>query len=163
MIGFKASVSALALFTLAACSGGGKESEGTETETASATKEEAPEATPAATDVATLDGVQFASLTANADAGKTIFAQCKACHVTDAGVNKSGPSLNALIGRKAGTVPGYNYSEANKNTEIIWTKEKLFQYLEKPQRVMPKTKMVFAGISDAQKRADLIAYLENPS
>jgi cytochrome c len=83
--------------------------------------------------------------------------------VTDAGVNKTGPSLNGIIGRAAGSVAGFNYSPANKGSGITWSKEKLFQYLEKPQRVVPQTKMIFAGIPDAQKRADLIAYLENPA
>ncbi|MBJ7527053.1 MAG: cytochrome c family protein, partial [Sphingomonadaceae bacterium] len=55
------------------------------------------------------------------------------------------------------------YSAANAGAGFVWTKEKLFQYLEKPQRVMPQTKMIFAGLPDAQKRADLIAYLETPS
>jgi cytochrome c len=102
-------------------------------------------------------------LTALAAAGKVVFAQCRTCHVTDPGVNKTGPSLAGIIGRPAGSVPGFNYSPANKGSGITWTKEKLFQYLEKPQRVIPKTKMIFAGIPDAQKRANLIAYLENPS
>ena len=82
--------------------------------------------------------------------------------MTDAGVNRTGPSLAGIIGRKSGTVAGYNYSPANAGVGLTWTKEKLFQFLEKPQRVIPKTKMIFAGISDAQKRADVIAYLENP-
>lgn len=121
-----------------------------------------PAGAPAPTDVATLDGTQFASFTGNAAAGKLVFAQCRTCHVTDAGVNRTGPSLHQIIGRAAGTVAGYNYSPANANSGITWTKEKLFQYLEKPQRVIPNTKMIFAGLPDAQKRADVIAYLENP-
>lgn len=123
----------------------------------------APAGPPAATDVATLDGVQFASLTGTAAAGKLVFAQCRTCHVTDAGVNRIGPSLAGIIGRAAGTVPGFAYSPANSGSGITWTKEKLFQYLENPQRVVPGTKMIFPGIPDAQRRADLIAYLENPS
>ena len=123
----------------------------------------APAGPPAATDVATLDGIQFASLTGTAAAGKLVFAQCRTCHVTDAGVNRIGPSLAGIIGRAAGTVPGFAYSPANSGSGITWTKEKLFQYLENPQRVVPGTKMIFPGIPDAQRRADLIAYLENPS
>ena len=123
----------------------------------------APAGPPDATDVATLDGIQFASLTGTAAAGKLVFAQCRTCHVTDAGVNRIGPSLAGIIGRAAGTVPGFAYSPANSGSGITWTKEKLFQYLENPQRVVPGTKMIFPGIPDAQRRADLIAYLENPS
>ncbi len=164
-------VSALA----AACSGGGSESKESE-KTAEAAPVAAPAAAPApvaapaapagppaATDVATLDGTTLASFTGTAAAGKLVFAQCRTCHVTDAGVNKTGPSLNGIIGRKSGSVPGFSYSPANAASGVTWTKEKLFQYLEKPQRVIPKTKMIFAGLPDAQKRADVIAYLENPS
>jgi cytochrome c len=159
---------------IVACSGGGSESKET-TKTAEAVTPApvaAPAAAPApaveagppaATDVTTLDGVTFASLTGNAVAGKAVFAQCRTCHVTDAGVNKTGPSLAGIVGRKAGSAPGFTYSAANAGSGITWTKEKLFQYLEKPQRVVPKTKMIFAGLPAAQKRADVIAYLENPS
>jgi cytochrome c len=159
---------------VAACSGGGepekKDAAPAPAPTAAAPAAPAPApapaappaGAPAATDVATLDGTQLAGFTGNAAAGKLVFAQCRTCHVTDAGVNRTGPSLHQLIGRKAGTVAGYTYSPANANSGITWTKEKLFQYLEKPQRVIPNTKMIFAGLPDPQKRADVIAYLENP-
>ena len=62
----------------------------------------------AASDVTTLDGTAIASFTGNAVNGKAVFAQCRACHVTDAGVNMSGPSLHNIVGRMSGTVPGYN-------------------------------------------------------
>ncbi|WP_417622864.1 c-type cytochrome [Parasphingorhabdus sp.] len=117
---------------------------------------------PAAADVTTLDGVSYASLTGDAAAGKSAFIQCRTCHVTDPGMNRTGPSLAGIVGRKAGSVAGFKYSEANANSGITWTEEKLFQFLEKPQRVIPKTKMIFAGMPDAQKRADVIAYLKNP-
>lgn len=78
-------------------------------------------------------------------------------------MNRVGPSLADIVGREAGTVPGFRYTDANANSDITWTEEKLNQFLEKPQRVIPKTKMIFAGIPDAQKRADMIAYLKNPS
>lgn len=168
-----ASVAAMSAL-VAACSGGGSESsepaKTAETAAPAAAPTTAPVAAPAvaagppaADDVTTLDGTVFASFTGTAAAGKAVFAQCRTCHVTDAGVNKTGPSLNAIIGRKSGSVAGFNYSPANAASGVVWTKEKLFQYLEKPQRVIPKTKMIFAGLPDAQKRADLIAYLENPS
>lgn len=168
-------VAVVGLSTLAAsCSGGGSESnepEKTAEATAPAAAPAAPPAAapaapagpPAATDVTTLDGTTFASFTGDAAAGKLVFAQCRTCHVTDAGVNKTGPSLNGIIGRKSGSVAGFSYSPANAASGVTWTKEKLFQYLEKPQRVIPKTKMIFAGLPDAQKRANVIAYLENPS
>ncbi|WP_397605744.1 c-type cytochrome [Sphingorhabdus sp.] len=147
---------------LAACSGGSEGETDTSTQ-ADASVPAAPAGPPAATDMNTLDGTSFANVTGNAANGKLVFAQCRTCHVTDAGVNKIGPSLHNIIGRTAGTVPGYTYSAANAGAGFVWTKEKLFQYLEKPQRVIPKTKMIYAGLPDAQKRADLIAYLETPS
>lgn len=161
-IGTLASVIGLSVVA-AACSAGGPESGQTE-QTAPTEATPAPATTdmPSATDPGKPDSVALASLTGNAAAGKLLFTQCRACHVTDAGVNKIGPSLNGIIGAKAGSVAGFNYSPANASSGIIWTKEKLFQFLEKPQRVIPKTKMIFAGLPDAQKRADLIAYLENP-
>lgn len=161
MINTKALIGVIALSALAAaCSGASDEGDSENAEPAAAS---APAGAPAADDVTTTDGTILAKFTADAAAGKTVFAQCRSCHVTDPGINKIGPSLAGLIGRKAGTVPGFNYSPADKGSAIVWTKEKLFQFLENPKRVVPGTKMVFGGIADAQKRADLIAYLENPT
>lgn len=101
----------------------------------------------------------FSSLKGNAAAGEKVFAQCKACHVTDKGVNRVGPSLFGIVGRKSGTVPGYNYSTANKNSGVTWTPQVLYTYLENPRKFMPGTKMAFAGIKNPQQRADVIAYL----
>ncbi|MFN3472791.1 MAG: c-type cytochrome [Blastomonas sp.] len=156
------------LALLAACSGG---SDTPQAEDQAATPAaDAPAATPtpaaaeapAADNTDTLDGTKFADMTGNAAEGEKVFIQCKTCHVKEAGQNRVGPSLAGIVGRAAGTVEGFNYSPANKNSGITWTPEKLFQYLEKPARVVPGTKMVFAGIPDAQKRADLIAYLQQP-
>lgn len=115
---------------------------------------------PAADNTDTLSGVKYAGYTGDAAKGEAVFIQCKTCHEVTAGVNKIGPSLAGIVGRKASTIPGYQYSPANHNSGITWTPEKLFQYLENPQRVVPGTKMAFAGIPDPQKRADLIAYLQ---
>lgn len=115
---------------------------------------------PAADNTDTITAVKLASYTGDAAKGKVDFITCQTCHSLDAGVNKIGPSLHGIIGRKAGTVPGFKYSNANKDSGITWTPEKLFQYLEKPQRVVPGTKMTFAGFDDPQKRADVIAYLQ---
>jgi cytochrome c len=67
--------------------------------------------------------------------------------------------LNGVIGRKAGTFPGYAYSPANKDSGIVWTPEELDKYLTNPQEVVPKTKMIFPGLKDEQKRKDVIAFL----
>lgn len=103
----------------------------------------------------------FAQMPAgNAANGAKVFVQCKTCHVTTAGVNRIGPSLHAVVGRKAGTVPKYNYSAANKNSGAVWTEAKLFTYLENPRKAMPGTKMSFAGLKKPQDRADVIAWLK---
>ncbi|WP_397591849.1 c-type cytochrome [Sphingorhabdus sp.] len=163
MVNTKAIAGLLALSAaLAACSGG---SEG-EADTSVQAEASTPAATDgplAATDMSTVDGTTLANFTGNAANGKLVFAQCRTCHVTDVGVNKIGPSLNNIIGRTAGTVSGYTYSAANAGAGFAWTKEKLFQFLEKPQRVIPQTKMIYGGLPNAQKRADLIAYLETPN
>lgn len=157
-------------FAVAACSEQAEREQPAPTaaETGATTAATAP-ATPAAAaapapdNVETLDGTTFASFTGDAAAGATAFATCRTCHAVEAGVNKIGPSLHEIVGRPAGQVAGYNYTPANKNSGITWTEEKLFQYLENPQRVVPGTKMAFAGYPEAQKRADVIAYLQNPS
>lgn len=117
-------------------------------------------AKPAADNIDTVDGKQFASFTGDAAAGEKAFAVCKTCHGVEPGKNMVGPSLHGLIGRTSGTIPGFNYSVANKNSGIVWSEAKLFQYLEAPQRIIPGTKMTYTGLKDAQKRADVIAYLK---
>ncbi|MFA5962509.1 MAG: cytochrome c family protein [Sphingomonas sp.] len=128
------------------------------TDNAMAAATPAASGAPAADNTDTVDGTKLASFTGDAAKGDIVFLQCKICHDLDK--NKIGPMLKGIVGRKAGEVPGFNYTDANKNSGITWTPEKLFQYLEKPQRVVPGTKMTFAGLSDAQKRADVIAYLK---
>ena len=96
----------------------------------------------------------------NAANGQKVFVQCKTCHVTTAGVNRIGPSLHAIVGRKSGSVPKYTYSAANKNSKVVWTEPVLFKYLEAPRKFMPGTKMSFAGLKKPQDRADVIAWLK---
>jgi len=144
----------------AACAGEESEPSEAPSETGAAPVEEI------ATDndpMATKDGVDYASLTGDAASGKSVFAQCRTCHVVDSDVNRIGPSLAGIIGRTAGSVEGFNYSPANKNSGITWTEEQMYVYLENPQKVIPKTKMIFGGLPDAQKRADVIAYMKNPN
>jgi len=117
-------------------------------------------AAPAADDVTSIDGTTLADFVGDPANGENVFLQCKACHVVDEGVNRVGPSLAGIVGRTAGTVEGFNYTEANANSAVVWTPEKLYQYLEDPRRVIPGTRMAYAGLKDGQKRADLIAYLE---
>jgi cytochrome c len=93
-------------------------------------------------------------------AGKQAFNKCRACHRLEKGRNLIGPSLYGLFGRKAGNAPGFNYSEANKKSGIVWNEDTLFEYLKKPQAMVPGTKMIFAGIRSERERRDLIAFLE---
>jgi cytochrome c2 len=93
-------------------------------------------------------------------AGKAVFQSvCSICHSAQGGQNKIGPSLFGVVGRKTGSEPGYNYSPANKDANLTWDEATLDKYLEAPRTVMPGTKMTYAGLKDAGKRADLIAYL----
>lgn len=100
----------------------------------------------------------------SAENGEAVFKVCKACHQTGASAkNGVGPILNGIVGRKAGTVEGYNYSDANKEAGaggLVWTEDKLLTYLEKPATFMPKTKMAFAGVKEEADRKDLVAYLK---
>jgi cytochrome c len=118
-----------------------------------------PAATPAAAAPAT-GGVTLASLTGDAAKGEKVFGQCKTCHVAEKGVNRIGPSLWAVVGRTAGSIADYKYSVANKNSGLTWSDTQLFTYLEAPQKVVPGTKMAFAGLKKPQDRADVIAYLK---
>jgi len=142
----------LASASLAACSGGAEKS-GSDAADSGTPAAPAPAAAP----------VAYASLTGDAAKGETVFNQCKICHTLEEGRNLVGPSLHAIIGRKAGSVPGFAYSPANKASGVIWTDEEIFRFLESPQALIPGTKMSFGGIADAQTRADVIAYLKTAS
>ena len=99
----------------------------------------------------------------NAEEGAEVFKKCRACHdVGPDAKNKVGPLLNGILGRKAGTIDGFAYSDANKGAGakgLVWTEDVMFKYLENPLSYMPGTKMAFAGLPKEQERADLIAYL----
>jgi cytochrome c2 len=95
----------------------------------------------------------------DATRGATLFAQCKICHSIDAGKNMVGPSLNHIVGTKAGDVPGYTFSPAMKKSGIKWTSATLSEFLTAPMKKVPGTKMAFAGLAKPQDRADVIAFL----
>ncbi len=156
-----------AMTALAACGGGDKPADTTTTTTTVETTTTTPAAETPAVDVATpaaeapaAEAVTLASLTGDAANGEKIFGQCRACHVAEAGVNRVGPSLWGLVGRTAGSIEGFKYSPANKNSGLVWSEEQLFTYLEAPQRTIPGTYMAFAGLKKPQDRADVIAYLK---
>jgi cytochrome c len=94
----------------------------------------------------------------DAEHGKAVFKACAACHATDH-ANRVGPGLEEVVGRKAGTVPGFRYSNAMKNSGIVWDANTLDTYLESPQKTVPGNRMPYAGLKDATDRADLVAYL----
>ncbi|HWE20654.1 MAG TPA: cytochrome c family protein [Hyphomicrobiaceae bacterium] len=95
------------------------------------------------------------------DNGKAVFNKCRACHqVGENAKNLVGPILNGLLGRKAGTIEGYNYSEANKTSGITWDEATFKEYIKNPKAKIPNTKMVFAGLTDPQDIDDLLAYLK---
>jgi cytochrome c len=111
-----------------------------------------------------------AALAARADGtgdpvkGRRLFAQCGSCHTIVAGESaRIGPNLHGLIGRKAGSVPGFEYSDAMKNSGIVWDERVLDEYLKQPSARVPANKMVFAGVPKDQDRADIIAYLKKES
>ena len=87
---------------------------------------------------------------------------CGICHTLQPGQNRLGPSLAGIIGRKAGTVAGFDYSEANKSSNVVWDEAQLDQYLSNPKQFMPGTKMIYPGMKDAEQRKALIAYLRDP-
>jgi len=93
--------------------------------------------------------------------GKKVFKQrCLQCHVIDSTATKTGPTLNGIWNRKSGSVPGFDYSAANKSKGVIWNRETLFEYLLNPKKYIPGTKMVFAGLKKVDERADLIKFIE---
>jgi cytochrome c len=97
----------------------------------------------------------------NAEAGKKIFDQtCSLCHSAQKGVNKIGPSLYAVYGTKAGEVPGYEFSDALKKSNITWNDQNLDKWLTDPRAMVPGTKMIFPGLPSAKDRQDVIAYLK---
>lgn len=101
-----------------------------------------------------------AAVPARAEGGQAEFRRyCTICHSSEPGHNKVGPSLAGVVGRRAGSVPDFTYSSANKNSGIVWTKEKLDAYLADPQAVVPGTAMMFPGIKNAADRHALIDYL----
>lgn len=117
----------------------------------------------AATAVAVLLASAATAQDGDPQEGAEVFKKCRACHDVGPGAkNKVGPLLNGILGRQAGTIDGFPYSEANKASGakgLVWTEEVMFKYLENPLTFMPGTKMAFAGLKDAQDRKDVIAYL----
>ena len=93
--------------------------------------------------------------------GANSFKKCLACHSIGPGAqNKVGPVLNGLDGRKSGSVPDFNYSDANKNSGIVWNEQNFEDYIKDPKAKVPNTKMIFPGIKNEQEAKDLWAYIK---
>lgn len=110
-----------------------------------------------ALDITDASGAKLSGDTAR---GQTVFKKCQQCHSSVEGKNGTGPSLYGIVGRPAGSIPNFRYSEANKTSGITWSEQEMFVYLENPKKRIPKTIMAFAGLPKAQDRADVIAYLK---
>lgn len=93
-------------------------------------------------------------------AGQSVFqSTCGICHSIQPGQNKIGPTMSGIVGRKTGTVAGYTYSPPNLAANLTWDVATLDKYLEAPRTMIPGTKMTYGGMKDADKRANLVAYL----
>lgn len=89
--------------------------------------------------------------------GEAVYSRCFACHSLDA--DRTGPRHCGLVGRRAGSVPGFDYSPAMRASGIVWDAKNLDRFLADPLGTVPGTSMGYAGIASAQERRDLIAYL----
>jgi cytochrome c len=102
-----------------------------------------------------------AGLAQDVEKGANVFKQCQVCHSIGPGAkNKIGPELNGLDGRTAGVVPNFNYSDANKNSGVVWNEANFKEYAKYPRAFVPGTKMIFPGLKDQQQVNDLWAYVK---
>ena len=110
-------------------------------------------------------GATFSPVCAqDASKGEAVFKRCRACHaIGPAATNKAGPALTGIVGRKAASAPGFNYSEAMKQAAaggLVWTEPKLAQYLESPDTFIPNNVMAFSGVKNPGELQDLIAFMK---
>lgn len=103
--------------------------------------------------------VPFASLKGDAARGATAFNACRSCHSVEPGGMAIGPTMHGVVGRMAGTLPGYTYSDAMKAHGRVWSEQHLYDFLLAPQQVVVGTKMGYGGMADPQMRADVVTYL----
>lgn len=87
------------------------------------------------------------------------FTQCTACYSIEAGRTVFGPSLAGVAGRRAGSLPGYNYSAALRSSGLTWNAATLDRWLTAPQRMVPGTRMPFTGIADSARRKQVVDHL----
>lgn len=113
----------------------------------------------AAAAIAAGNAAVMAAPAGDAARGEAIYARCFACHSLD--TDRTGPRHCGLFGRRAGSVPGFDYSPAMRASGIVWNAKTLDRFLADPVRTVPGTSMGYAGIASARERADLIAYLRS--
>ena len=108
-----------------------------------------------------LEGALLLAALATGDpqAGEAIYPRCAACHAL--AYDRVGPRHCGVIGRRAGTVAGFEYSPARKRSKLTWTRENLERFLADPVGTVPGTTMTYAGVPDAKERVDLVAFLAN--
>jgi len=108
--------------------------------------------------LAALSGSAFAA--GDAGSGEKVFAKCKACHqVGETAKSGIAPVLNGVDGRAAGSVAGYNYSDAMKSSGITWNEASFLEFIKNPKAKVPGTKMVYQGLSSDKEAGDVWAYL----
>jgi cytochrome c len=100
-----------------------------------------------------------AAASGDVKAGEAIYSRCAACH--SLAYDRTGPRHCGLLGRRAGSVPGFDYSAAMKRSGIVWNQKSLDRFLANPLVAVPGTSMGYAGVADRKERADLIAFLEH--
>jgi cytochrome c len=111
--------------------------------------------------VAMIAAMPVAASAADAEAGKAVFGKCKACHQIGEGAkNAVGPALTGVVGKKAGSSEGFNYSEALKASGVTWDEAALKEWLTDPKKKVPGNKMVFMGLKEAADIDNVIEYLK---
>jgi len=107
-----------------------------------------------------LGSLSHAWAAGDATKGVDVFAEeCGDCHSVKEGKNKKGPSLMNIVGRKAGSIEGYKYSDGMKKVDFVWSAEQISAYITHPRKIVPGGKMKYDGLDDEQGRADIVAYL----
>ena len=100
------------------------------------------------------------ALTGDVNAGKKVFRKCKACHtIKEGGRNKIGPNLYSVVGSDAGTVDGFKYSKAMRESGIVWNEDTLRAFLAKPKKFVPGNKMPFSGLKKSEQIENVITYM----
>ena len=111
----------------------------------------------------TLAGSSVSAQEGDPAAGAKVFNKCRACHVVDSDKNRVGPYLHGVIGRPAGTAEGFKYSDAMKDSGIVWSEETIAEYIADPKSYVPGNRMAFPGLKKEEDIKNLIAYLKEES